>query len=781
LFAVDSDWMLPNSYYVSCALRFQDVLRKLGIPFVGELYTEVPSKAFEVTPEHHGICGRIAENVILDPAMNHLEDFDAIPNLERFINFDPIESLRQMATADALIISHSSFSYLPAILNPSSIVVYHPYWRGRMKSWLTSDDNGVFPESGLIQRLKVWKRAADRALAARARIIDGPRDLRPEIDRLRQPFRGQSAEIRSVVAMGCQRILGITEEAALLRLDRSEDRVEPTIRVEPIGPAGCTLDNLAQEARRLSGSSLGDDLLLVPVQALKEMMPPVAEEFSFRAVAALFPEVSGQQRDEDNWKLRRSLFDHGLVCIGSVDFAGSEALCFLASDSVKSLNQLDVESRGHVTMSTLVEGAGFGNQLWRYAFVKLYALRHGLTPALPVWQGNQLFGLEDESCEGFAFPRISYPGFAANERELWDRDDPPINVDLAGYFQEIPECWRKHRALLRRMFELSPEHMQAIEAWRDAVTGGGRRPLVAISVRRGDYYKFQSESWPWFRIVPEEWYRDWLRTLWPTLRDAVLFVTSDEPEKILPLFQEFEPIPASFGSIAQELPHHVRNFEILRRADYLAICNSSFPRFAAILAPATQKCFLPWFETQSFVPYQPWVDPAFWPRFAYTWPRTYLGGKQEQPAVMLPPGRYVPIGSEAPAIDGRPSAESMCVDGWYPPEIAGVRASRPTAVVQFRANAPVGARINLVLRMAAYGRDFRIRIYSGSGPDTEVSLAEGANSVAVLPVTVEPGKLVTTYLLTLGATLAGDGADGSYWMLQGILYFDPKGATSEAL
>ena len=60
LFAVSSDWMLPNSYYVSCVLRFQDVLRKLGIPFVCELYTEVPTKVFEVTPDHHGINCRIA-------------------------------------------------------------------------------------------------------------------------------------------------------------------------------------------------------------------------------------------------------------------------------------------------------------------------------------------------------------------------------------------------------------------------------------------------------------------------------------------------------------------------------------------------------------------------------------------------------------------------------------------------------------------------------------------------------------------------------------------------
>jgi hypothetical protein len=436
-------------------------------------------------------------------------------------------------------------------------------------------------------------------------------------------------------------------------------------------------------------------------------------------------------------------------------------------------------------MSTLTDGAGFGNQLWRYACVKLYALRHGLTPALPPWQGNHLFGLQDESCEGLDFPTIFYPGFADNDRELWDRDDPPINVDLSGYFQEIPACWQKHRVLLTHIFRLLPEYAHAIDAWRDAVTDGGRRTLVAISVRRGDYYKFQSESWPWFRMVPEEWYLDWLRTIWPTLRDPVLYVASDEPDKILPLFQEFEPISDTFGSTAQELPHHIADFEVLRRADYLAICNSSFPRFAAILAPATQKCFLPSFESQSFVPYEPWMDPAFWPRFAHTWPRVILGdlddAKQAQPAPMLPPGGYVPIGSEAPAVGPdkmrwRPEANLMCVSGWHPPDISGVRASQSTAVVRFRTNAPVGSSVHLVLRLAAYGSDFRIRVFSGSGIETEVFLAVGSSGVAVLAPIVEPGNLVTTHLLTLGAMFGADESPGSFWMLNGILYFDSKGA-----
>lgn len=616
LFAVSSDWMLPNSYYVSCVLRFQNVLRELNIPFVCELYTEVPSKAFEVTPEHHGVKGRIRENVMFDPKLNHIEDFDEIPNLERFINADPIDSLRRMATADALIISHSSFSYLPAILNPECTVVYHPYWRGRMKHWLISDDNGVFSGSALIDRLQRWKQETGYSPAAAvSRTIDETRKgLLSNIEHLLAPFQAQSCCIRSVVAIGYQRIEGVPEGTGTEQFLVGEGGVRPVGPIEGGESVLNTLDDFTDRARERSASLPGDDLLLISAQMLVEALPPPDEEVSFRAVVVLMNKSFG-----NSWKLRRSLFDRGLVCIGSVDFAGGKALGFLASDAVQDFNRLDVESRGHVAMPTLLDGAGFANQLWRYACVKLYAMRHALTPALPVWEGNHRFGLLDQSSEGFAFPRIAYPGFAADDRELWDLEEPPIDIELAGYFQEIPECWRKHRELLRHMFQPAPVEVQAAEAWRDAVTDGGRRTLVVISIRRGDYHRFQFESFPWFRIVPEEWYLNWLRSVWPTLNDPVLFVASDETDKMLPVFREFHPIQANSETIDPQLPHHISDFEVMRRADYLAICNSSFPRFAAILAPSRQKCFIPSFETQSFRPYEPWIDPAFWPRFLNTW------------------------------------------------------------------------------------------------------------------------------------------------------------------
>jgi hypothetical protein len=270
-------------------------------------------------------------------------------------------------------------------------------------------------------------------------------------------------------------------------------------------------------------------------------------------------------------------------------------------------------------MRCLTEGAGFANQLFRYCTGKLYALRHGLAPAFPDWAGHHLFGLEDESCQDLDLPQRTYAGFADNDRELWDWDVPPADFDLTGYFQELPECWGQHRPLLRRMFELAPEHRTALDAWRDAVTDGGRRPLVAIHIRRGDYRNCQSDRFPWTRIVPERWYLDWLRSLWPMLHNPVLYVATDEPDAMLPVFREFHPVSLDAGGPALELPGHVRDFEVLRRAGHLAICNSSYSRMAAILAPATQRCFLPSFRTQSFAPYEPWIDPAFWARFADAW------------------------------------------------------------------------------------------------------------------------------------------------------------------
>ena len=157
LFAVASNRMLPNSYYVSSTMKVVELLQKLDIPFVCELYTEVPTKTFVVTSQHPGVNGRVEEPITISAEMSHLEDFDVIPNLKKCVNLDPIETLNGMTTADTLIMSHSSFSYLSALFS-NGIIIYHPFWHSPLKEWLVSDMSGKIPPKKLLKQLKSWKR-----------------------------------------------------------------------------------------------------------------------------------------------------------------------------------------------------------------------------------------------------------------------------------------------------------------------------------------------------------------------------------------------------------------------------------------------------------------------------------------------------------------------------------------------------------------------------------------------------------------------------------------------
>jgi hypothetical protein len=134
-----------------------------------------------------------------------------------------------------------------------------------------------------------------------------------------------------------------------------------------------------------------------------------------------------------------------------------------------------------------------------------------------------------------------------------------------------------------------------------------------------------------------------------------------------------------------------------------------------------------------------------------------------------------------PGLDNTSSAELICISGWRHAEPSGVRAAQSQTMVRFRADAPAGTRINLVLRLAAHCHDFCIRICSGPGAKTEISLAGGSEKVAVLPCTVEPGALVTARLSSIGSTRDGDEpSEAAYWMLKGVLYFDPKSLAADA-
>jgi glycosyltransferase involved in cell wall biosynthesis/capsular polysaccharide biosynthesis protein len=160
-------------------------------------------------------------------------------------------------------------------------------------------------------------------------------------------------------------------------------------------------------------------------------------------------------------------------------------------------------------------------------------------------------------------------------------------------------------------------------------------------------------------------------------------------------------------------------------------------------------------------------------------------------AITLPPGRYLPISADPadvslPAPDRMLCAELACVSGWHTPEETGVGAAQQTAVLRFRTDdLTPGTRINLVLRLKAVGRDCRIGFRTGSGAETTASIPSGFERLVALSCQVEPEKLVTAHLSSLGAAMgvaSGEEiySDSASWILRGILYFDPQRVAREA-
>jgi len=147
LMVVESHRMLPNAYYIKVAQTLAQVLEALKFDYVLELHTEVPNREFVVRPGHIGLWDRVSRPAVLNSEMWRLDEFSVLPNLVHHTNETAVDSLRQLATADILVMSRSSFSYLAGILNRNGIVLYHPFWHRAPSSWITVGPDGQFNQS----------------------------------------------------------------------------------------------------------------------------------------------------------------------------------------------------------------------------------------------------------------------------------------------------------------------------------------------------------------------------------------------------------------------------------------------------------------------------------------------------------------------------------------------------------------------------------------------------------------------------------------------------------
>jgi|GEM_PF-1820362 len=69
------------------------------------------------------------------------------------LNVDPVDTLKEMASSDVLLMSKSSFGFLAALLC-DGVVVYEPFWHGPLPHWVRIENGEIQDRNLLLSRLK---------------------------------------------------------------------------------------------------------------------------------------------------------------------------------------------------------------------------------------------------------------------------------------------------------------------------------------------------------------------------------------------------------------------------------------------------------------------------------------------------------------------------------------------------------------------------------------------------------------------------------------------------
>ena len=135
--------------------------------------------------------------------------------------------------------------------------------------------------------------------------------------------------------------------------------------------------------------------------------------------------------------------------------------------------------------------------------------------------------------------------------------------------------------------------------------------LVAIHLRRGDFGKLP------FPIAPTAWYLKWLSQVWQSLDKPILYIASDDIDRVLSDFKAYSPLTSKdFDHPLKSAPYFF-DFYILSQSDLLAISNSTFSAAAALLNTNAKGFLRPNFDQFKLIPYDPWNSVPWERRLKY--------------------------------------------------------------------------------------------------------------------------------------------------------------------
>jgi len=251
-----------------------------------------------------------------------------------------------------------------------------------------------------------------------------------------------------------------------------------------------------------------------------------------------------------------------------------------------------------VAFSTLGKNGRFANNIFQYAFLRIYAQQHDLRVETPAWTGRELFGINDPPVSRrlptlYDWSSDVTTAFFPNARRVFR------NINIWGWFQYHTSFYRPHKKLFRSLFQPTEKIQESLTAGVQALRSRGRT-VVGFHLRRGDYGEGD------FYIAPNAWYQQWLKENWRTFDNPVLFIASDEIDTVTGDFDAYKPVTS--GGLGVSLPDasFYPDFYLLTQCDILAVSNSSFSVSACMLNEQAKNFYRPGPKQRGLIAFDPW-------------------------------------------------------------------------------------------------------------------------------------------------------------------------------
>lgn len=307
-----------------------------------------------------------------------------------------------------------------------------------------------------------------------------------------------------------------------------------------------------------------------------------------------------------------------------------------------------------VSMVCLGRHGRWGNTLMQYIFLRAFALKHSLRCETPKWVGSHLFGLDDPPV-GHCYSNVVIDNISEvydpdnhfqwplnwSQQRAWylaktwrrtpfqihvtDQQDnegtrlPFLNADFEGLFMIPTGHLKNMRKYLRSLIKPSSDIQNFLKPCVERLRARGKT-LIGVHLRRGDFIT-RNMRLNFEFVTPVSTYIRWLKSIWASLNEPILFISSDDINSVISAFADFCPITSR--DLCSDIPPYMKNLDLspkqlvrtvdffpdwylLTQCDIMAISNSTFSFTASMFSEHGYTFMRPTFNDKELVPFDPW-------------------------------------------------------------------------------------------------------------------------------------------------------------------------------